>query len=69
VEEIAKEKDLAKLGEVPGVGIKKARQIKSAAETYLVEEAKLRTELNAERAAHAAALGLGGTQSPGEAKA
>ena len=69
VEEIANEKDLAKLGEVPGVGIKKARQIKSAAETYLVEEAKLRTELNAEKAAHAAALGLGGTQSPGEAKA
>ncbi len=50
VEDIANEKDIAKLGEVPGVGIKKARQIKSAAENYLVEEAKLRAELNAERA-------------------
>ncbi|MBN1204971.1 MAG: transcription termination/antitermination protein NusA, partial [Myxococcaceae bacterium] len=49
VEDIANEKDLQKLGDVPGVGIKKARQLKSAAETYLVEEAKLRAELNAER--------------------
>jgi transcription termination/antitermination protein NusA len=49
VEEIANEKDLQKLGDVPGVGIKKARQLKSAAENYLVEEAKLRAELNAER--------------------
>lgn len=51
VEEIANEKDLTKLGDVPGVGIKKARQIKSAAENYLLEEQKLRAELNAERAA------------------
>src|SRR6185369_6627268 len=51
VEDIANEKDIAKLGDVPGVGIKKARQLKSAAENYLVEEAKLRAELNAERAA------------------
>ena len=35
---------------VAGLGIKKARQIKSAAERYLHEEAKLRAELNAERA-------------------
>src|SRR3954471_18313961 len=49
VEDIANEKDLQKLGDVPGVGIKKARQLKSAAENYLVEEAKLRAELNAER--------------------
>ncbi|MGQ0508051.1 MAG: transcription termination factor NusA [Myxococcaceae bacterium] len=55
VEDVANEKDIAKLGEVPGVGIKKARQIKSAAENYLVEEAKLRTELNAERAVAAGA--------------
>ena len=54
VEEIANEKDLAKLGEVPGVGIKKARQIKSAAENYLLEEARLRAELNAERGAASA---------------
>jgi N utilization substance protein A len=51
VEDVANEKDLAKLGNVNGIGIKKARQIKSAAETYLLEEAKLRAELNAERAA------------------
>ena len=49
VQDIANEKDLQKLGDVPGVGIKKARQLKSAAENYLVEEAKLRAELNAER--------------------
>ncbi|MFZ5472066.1 MAG: transcription termination factor NusA [Myxococcota bacterium] len=54
VEDIANEKDIAKLGDVPGVGIKKARQLKSAAENYLVEEAKLRAELNAERAASGA---------------
>ncbi|MFP2930827.1 transcription termination factor NusA [Pyxidicoccus sp. 3LG] len=54
VEDIANEKDLAKLGDVPGVGIKKARQLKSAAENYLVEEAKLRAELNAERGVMAA---------------
>lgn len=51
VEDVANEKDLARLADVPGVGIKKARQLKSAAESYLVEEARLRTELNAERAA------------------
>ncbi|MGA9522462.1 MAG: transcription termination factor NusA [Myxococcaceae bacterium] len=49
VEDIANEKDIQKLGEVPGLGIKKARQVKSAAESYLLEEAKLRAELNAER--------------------
>jgi N utilization substance protein A len=49
VEDIANEKDIAKLGDAPGIGIKKARQIKSAAENYLLEEAKLRAELNAER--------------------
>ncbi len=50
VEDVANEKDLAKLGDVPAVGIKKARQLKSAAESYLLEEARLRTELDAERA-------------------
>lgn len=66
VEDIANEKDLAKLGDVPGVGIKKARQLKSAAENYLVEEAKLRTELNAERGAMTAKLegGAEATKSP-----
>ena len=50
VEEIHAEKDMVKLGDSPGIGIKKARQIKSAAGDYLVEEAKLRAELDAERA-------------------
>ncbi len=49
VEDIANEKDIQKLGDVPGLGIKKARQVKSAAESYLLEEAKLRAELNTER--------------------
>ena len=61
-EELAKETDIAKLGDVPGVGIKKARQLKSAAESYLLEEAKLRAELDAERAALGAA-----TPEPGAA--
>ncbi|MCY1015936.1 transcription termination factor NusA [Pyxidicoccus sp. MSG2] len=66
VEDIANEKDLAKLGDVPGVGIKKARQLKSAAENYLVEEAKLRAELNAERGTMTATLdgGAEATKSP-----
>jgi N utilization substance protein A len=50
-EDLANEKDIAKLGDAPAVGIKKARQLKSAAESYLLEEAKLRAELDAERAA------------------
>ncbi|MGZ6164245.1 MAG: transcription termination factor NusA [Myxococcaceae bacterium] len=50
-EDLANEKDIAKLGDSPAVGIKKARQLKSAAESYLLEEAKLRAELDAERAA------------------
>ena len=60
VEDLANEKDIAKLGDVPGVGIKKARQIKSAAENYLLEEAKLRAELNAERAVSGAAAAVSG---------
>ncbi|MGE6763214.1 transcription termination factor NusA [Corallococcus interemptor] len=62
VEDIANEKDLTRLGDVPGVGIKKARQLKSAAENYLVEEAKLRAELNAERGAMASAGGSEGVE-------
>ncbi|MBX7115019.1 MAG: transcription termination factor NusA [Myxococcaceae bacterium] len=57
VEDIAKETDLGKLGNVPGVGIKKARQVKAAAEHYLLDEAKRRTELDAQRAANQAAAG------------
>ncbi|MBL8951476.1 MAG: helix-hairpin-helix domain-containing protein, partial [Myxococcaceae bacterium] len=58
VEDIAKEMDMAKLGAVEGVGIKKARQIKSAADHYLQEESRRRTELDAEKAA------LGGAPAP-----
>ncbi|MCY1043376.1 transcription termination factor NusA [Corallococcus sp. bb12-1] len=62
VEDIANEKDLTRLGDVPGVGIKKARQLKSAAENYLVEEVKLRAELNAERSLLASAGGSEGAE-------
>jgi N utilization substance protein A len=51
VEALVAEQDLMKLADSTGIGIKKARQIKAAAENYLVEEGKLREELNAERAA------------------
>ncbi len=47
VEEIAREADFTRLGNVAGIGIKKARQIKSAAEQYLMEESRKRTELDA----------------------
>jgi N utilization substance protein A len=69
VEDVANEKDLAKLGDTPGVGIKKARQLKSAAESYLLEEAKLRAELNAERAAAAEVAAASGEPSPERAEA
>jgi N utilization substance protein A len=61
-EDLAKETDITKLGDSPAIGIKKARQLKSAAESYLLEEAKLRAELDAERAA----LGTSGTPPPAE---
>jgi N utilization substance protein A len=64
VEDIAKETDLGKLGNVPGVGIKKARQVKAAAEHYLLDEAKRRTELDAQRAANAAAASAAGGATP-----
>src|SRR6266568_1537974 len=51
VEAIHAEADVMKLGESSDLGIKKARQIKHAVGVYLEEEAKLRTELDAERAA------------------
>ncbi len=47
VEDVVKEADLTRLGNVSGIGIKKARQVKSAAERYLQEEAKKRAELDA----------------------
>lgn len=50
VEDISRETDLIKLGEATGLGIKRGKQIKFAAEQYLTEEARLRAELDAERA-------------------
>jgi N utilization substance protein A len=47
VEELVKETDLTRLGNVGGIGIKKARQIKTAADHYLQEEMRRRTELDA----------------------
>ncbi|MBL8912655.1 MAG: transcription termination/antitermination protein NusA, partial [Archangium sp.] len=55
VEEIVKESDLTRIGNVAGIGIKKARQIKAAAEHYLNEENKRRTELDALKKAGGAA--------------
>ncbi|MBL9038509.1 MAG: transcription termination/antitermination protein NusA [Archangium sp.] len=49
VEDIVKEIDLPRLGNVSGIGIKKARQIKAAADHYLQEENKRRAELDALR--------------------
>ena len=44
------EADVMRLAESTGLGIKKARQIKHAVGVYLEEEAKLRAELDAEKA-------------------
>jgi len=49
VEDLVQEADTDKLGEKTGLGAKKARQLKQAAEQYLEEEARLRAELDAER--------------------
>ncbi len=51
VEDIVKEMDLTRIGNVAGIGIKKARQIKAAAEHYMNEENKRRAELDALRKA------------------
>jgi N utilization substance protein A len=53
VEDVVNEQDLMKLADSTGLGIKKARQLKHSAALYLEEEAKLRKELDAERAAQA----------------
>ncbi len=57
VEEIVKEIDLTRLGNVAGIGIKKARQIKAAAEHYLQEETRRRAELDALKKAATPLLG------------
>jgi N utilization substance protein A len=69
VEDVANEKDLTRLGEVPGVGIKKARQLKSAAEGYLLEEARLRAELDGERGRAAGGSGAAPAAAPTEGAA
>lgn len=55
VEDLIAEQDPMKMGDATGFGVKKAKQVKFAAEQYLNEEAKLREELNAERERQAAA--------------
>ena len=54
VEDIHNEADVNKLGDGSGIGLKKARQLKHAVEQYLQDEAKLRAELDAEKAKAAA---------------
>ena len=51
------ESDVNKLADATELGIKKARQIKHAAGIYLEEEAKLRAELDAEKAGSAKSAG------------
>ena len=50
VEAIHAEADMMRLADSSGLGIKKARQIKHAVGVYLEEEAKLRTDLDSEKA-------------------
>jgi N utilization substance protein A len=65
VEDLVQEQDVDKLGERTGLGAKKARQIKQAAEQYLAEEAKLRAELDEEREKEKAARILESATPPG----
>jgi transcription termination/antitermination protein NusA len=58
VEDIVKEMDLTRIGNVAGIGIKKARQIKAAAEHYMNEENKRRAELDALKKAQTPAPAL-----------
>jgi N utilization substance protein A len=57
VEAIHGEADMMRLAEHSGLGIKKARQIKHAVGVYLEEEAKLRAQLDAEKAKSAEGTG------------
>jgi len=57
VEAIHGEADMMRLAESSGLGIKKARQIKHAVGVYLEEEAKLRAQLDAEKAKAAEGAG------------
>ncbi len=62
VEDLVNEADPIKLGESTGVGLKKARQLKTAAANYIEEEKRLREELDAEKAAGGGAAT--GTEAP-----
>ena len=64
VEEIVKETDLTRIGNVAGIGIKKARQIKAAAEHYMNEENKRRAELDALKKAQAPAAPMSSPGAP-----
>ena len=59
VEAIHGEADVNKLADSTGLGIKKARQIKHAVGVYLEEEARLRAELDAEKARAGTTEGTG----------
>jgi len=54
VEDIHNEPDVVKFGETTGLGVKKGKQVKAAVEHYLQEEARLKVDLDARRAAAAA---------------
>src|SRR5918912_1438043 len=55
VEDIHNEPDVVKFGETTGLGVKKGRQVKTAVEHYLQEEARLKADLDAKRAAEGGA--------------
>jgi len=55
VEDIHNEPDVVKFGETTGLGVKKGRQVKTAVEHYLQEEARLKADLDAKRAAESGA--------------
>lgn len=59
VEAVHGEADMMRLADSTGLGIKKVRQIKHAVGVYLEEEARLRAELDAEKARQAGPEGAG----------
>src|SRR5437868_3285746 len=54
VEDIHNEPDVVKFGEQTGLGVKKGKQVKAAVEHYLQEEARLKADLDAKKAAQGA---------------
>jgi N utilization substance protein A len=55
VEDIHNEPDVVKFGEASGLGVKKGKQVKAAVEHYLQEEARIKADLDAKKAAEAPA--------------